>query len=352
MQPIFWRQCVDRCVPTAVWHADAIGTVKKNRLSDIDKLKGLAIFLVVLGHIVARQPPSGNEWYVTLKNTIYLFHMPLFMFLSGLILAYSRKPIESVAGYFAYVRGKFIRLMPAYLLFSLVVFAGKLVAGRFMHVDNSVTSWVAYFDVLTNPLGSYCAYLWYIYVLFIFYALAPVAYYVTRNRIEWLLPACLVVHFVDLPGWFALSSVGEYALVFFLGCLAGEHYGRYSRWIDQYGAWFVTPFLVVMCYAVPWGVPKFVLGLMSIPACHAMMGMRIADGWSLLKTLGAYTFPIYLMNTLCIGVSKGVLLKFATWDGLNFLWFAPVLLAAGIVGPIVIKQQILSRWRLLDRMVA
>lgn len=326
--------------------------VKRNRLNDLDKLKGLAIFLVVLGHIVARQPPAGNDWYVNLKATIYLFHMPLFMFLSGLILAYSRKPIESVTGYLKYAKSKFIRLMPAYLLFSLIVFIGKLTMGRFMHVDNGVTSSISYFDVLTNPLGSYCAYLWYIYVLFLFCLLAPIAYYLTRGKIQWLLPLCLAVHFIELPGWFALSSLGEYGFVFVLGCLAGDHYERYSNWLNQYGALFVTPFLVVLCFAIPWGVPKFAMGLLAIPACHAMMSMRVADGWSILRTLGAYTFPIYLMNTLFIGVSKGVMLKIAPWDGLNFLWFAPLLLGAGIVGPILVKQHLLRYTKTLDRMIA
>ena len=326
--------------------------MKSRRLSDSDKLKGLAIFLVVLGHIVARQPPTGNEWYMRLKDSLYLFHMPLFMFLSGLIVAYSRKPIDSWAAYLGYVKGKFLRLMPAYLLFSLIVFVGKMTMGRVMHVDNGVESWWNYFEVLTNPLGSYCAYLWYIYVLFLFCAIVPIVYRLTREHIEWVLPLCLAVHFLDLPSWFGISSLGEYSLVFFLGCLAGDHYERYSEWIARNGVFFVAPFLVIIYFSVPWGAPKLLMGLLSIPACHAMVGIPAADRWDFLKTLGAYTFPIYLMNTLCIGVTKGVMLKWVSWDGINFLWFAPLLLLAGIWGPILIKQQILSRSQTLNRMIA
>lgn len=320
---------------------------KDNRLGEIDKLKGLAIFLVVLGHIVAREAPQGNDWYVGLKDTIYLFHMPLFMFLSGLILAYARKPIQDLKGYRRYVVGKFYRLMPAYLLFSLVVFVGKMLLGPVMHVDNTAESWWNYFDVLINPLSSYCAYLWYIYVLFIFYAIAPSAYYVTRQRIHYLLPLCLIAHFVELPGYFALSSVGEYAFVFVLGCTAGEHYQAYSKWLEQYGPFFVTPFVVTLFFATAWDVPKFVLGLMAIPACQPLVGMRLADGWNVLKILGYYTFPIYLMNTLFIGVAKGVMFKFASWDGANFFWFAPTLLIAGIVGPIVVSELYARRSQLI-----
>jgi len=326
--------------------------MSKQRLSELDKLKGVAIFLVVVGHIVARQPPEGNEWYVRLKESIYLFHMSLFMFVSGLIVAYSRKPEKNLADYFEFVRRKFFRLMPAYLLFSLIVFLGKLTMGRVIHVDNGVESWVSYFEVITNPLGSYCAYLWYIYVLFLFCVLTPFAYFITRGRIEYFLPFCLALHFVDLPNWFALSSLGEYAFVFCLGCLAGDHYDRYSGLVSKYGALFVTPFIVIAFFAVPWGVPKLLLGLLSIPACHAMVQMPAADRWAVLRTLGAYTFPIYLMNTLCIGVTKGVCLKLTSWDGINFLWFAPLLLVAGILGPILIKQYVFSRSKWLNHIVA
>jgi hypothetical protein len=41
---------------------------------------------------------------------------------------------------------------------------------------------------------------------------------------------------------------------------------------------------------------------------------------------------------------------FGTWDGANFLIFAPVLFAAGLFGPIAVKVLLLSRHRLLDRM--
>ncbi len=323
--------------------------MKDNRLSDIDKLKGLAIFLVVLGHVVAREPPAQNEWFVELVETIYLFHMPLFMFLSGLILAYTRKPILNLNDYGRYVVGKFKRLMPAYLIFSLIVFIGKMCMGRFVHVDNIAPSWFSYFDVIINPLSSYCAYLWYIYVLFLFYAIAPIVYYATRQRIEYLLPICLLLHFVELPGYFGLSSLGEYAFVFFLGCTAGEYYAEYSKFLERYGALFVTPFVIALFFATTWEVPKFVMGLISIPACQALVGIRWVDSWSLLRTLSYYTFPIYLMNTLFIGVTKGVMFKFASWDGVNFIWFAPTLFVAGILGPIIASELYERRRQYLAR---
>ena len=83
-----------------------------------------------------------------------------------------------------------------------------------------------------------------------------------------------------------------------------------------------------------------------------MVRMDVADFWGLFKTLGKYTFPIYLMNTAFIGLSKGVMLQFASWDGMNFLWFAPVLLAAGVAGPILVKRLLIARNQFLNTLIA
>lgn len=51
-----------------------------NRIAYIDRLKGLAIILVVIGHLLK----TGETGM--LYRFIYSFHMPLFMFLSGLVI--------------------------------------------------------------------------------------------------------------------------------------------------------------------------------------------------------------------------------------------------------------------------
>ena len=57
----------------------------KSRIDYIDRLKGMAIFLVVIGHVYRMAFNQGED--ITYK-WISSFHMPLFMFLSGLV-AYS-----------------------------------------------------------------------------------------------------------------------------------------------------------------------------------------------------------------------------------------------------------------------
>lgn len=55
-----------------------------NRNVLYDKIRGIAILLVVLGHSV--QNAYGEKCFnVSLFNIIYSFHMPLFMFISGFV---------------------------------------------------------------------------------------------------------------------------------------------------------------------------------------------------------------------------------------------------------------------------
>jgi hypothetical protein len=63
-----------------------------------------------------------------------------------------------------------------------------------------------------------------------------------------------------------------------------------------------------------------------------------------------FSFVIYLFNTLTIGLTKGVLLKIAPWDGVNFLGFFPILLMSGVIGPVLLKKALLDRFPVLGRL--
>jgi uncharacterized membrane protein YcfT len=49
------------------------------RRLDLDRAKGIAILLVVLGHVSAGPPPAGVEWYEPFRYAVYRFHMPFFL---------------------------------------------------------------------------------------------------------------------------------------------------------------------------------------------------------------------------------------------------------------------------------
>lgn len=64
----------------------------ESRVAALDLAKGTAIVLVVIGHVVSRNNYApGAEWYLDMRALVYLFHMPMFMALSGMALGLSWK---------------------------------------------------------------------------------------------------------------------------------------------------------------------------------------------------------------------------------------------------------------------
>ena len=59
---------------------------KHERIAYFDNVKGILIALVVLGHVIS-PVIATNPYANLLHHTIYLFHMPLFVFTTGLFSA-------------------------------------------------------------------------------------------------------------------------------------------------------------------------------------------------------------------------------------------------------------------------
>lgn len=321
---------------------------KSARWDDIDRGKGLAIVLVVLGHVVAREAPLGAEWYVLLKSTLYGFHMAFFMYLSGFVFAVSYREVNTWAAYGAYVRKRFMRLMPAYFVFALMVWLVKVVAANFMHVDNPATSLADFQKILLTPTTSVASFLWFIYVLFLICALVPLLLRVFRQDIRLALLAAVVLYFLPMPRLFNLDALVEFLPYFLLGCLAMQYRVEYFRILDRFWAIWVSLFVLALVVLDP-ARDKWLLGLVSIPALHALVRVSLIAKRNILVFLGTYSFSIYLMNTLCIGAAKGVVTKYVSWDGANFFWVAPVLFISGLMVPVLVKRLIFSRCQAVDR---
>lgn len=81
------------------------------RIDYIDKLKGFAILFVVMGHVVEKSLTINNTPF----NSFYgSFHMPLFMFLSG-IFAYKSFKSFNTNEYASFFKKKALRILVPFL---------------------------------------------------------------------------------------------------------------------------------------------------------------------------------------------------------------------------------------------
>lgn len=190
--------------------------LKENRRDSLlDIAKGVGILLVVYAHI--NQGLSSK--------VIYMFHMPLFFFLSGAALNYSK--VFSV--------GKKVKsLLQPYLLFSILSFiywtlieyrfrpshSYPIFGGLWSDLDVRLQQLINLFLCIDIPSETflYNAVLWFIPCLFVatliyeqikkhgcgaWGALLCIAFYILFNFLQWNLPFCLNRAFLYVPViWF------------------------------------------------------------------------------------------------------------------------------------------------------
>lgn len=325
--------------------------MSRKRLFELDRAKGLAIFLVVIGHVVARNPPLGNEWYEITKKIIYYFHMPFFMFLSGFIIEYSHKNLSGGREYLTYIKSKFLRLMPAFLIMAIFIYIGKTIASHFIHVDNfKYDNLLGLLDILLYPAQSTASSLWYIYVLFLYYLIFPLIQRVMRIQFLWLIVGVgLFLIRDELPSLFTINRLAEFMLFIMIGVWIARNYVAFVKIRNQFGWLWLAGFVISIIFSSYIVEPKLILGLLSIPALMFLIELPVIKSSKTLMLWGRYVFIIYLLNTIIVGLVKGIGLKFFPWDGLNFIPYFILLTISGLYLPILIKKYFISRFLMLDK---
>ncbi len=342
----------------------SVSPAPAGRMADIDRAKGLAILLVVFGHLVARQDPAGVGWYEPLRILVYLFHMPFFMYLSGYVVFRSGTARTPPADWPPLARRRAERLLLPFLLFGLVILAGKFAAAWLVTVDNLPPDvWHGLRALIWDTGASPATSVWYLGVLFVYSLATPLL--VRSGRFLWVIALALFA--LPAPPILYADRICAYFVFFVAGGMAADARQRWLDGIDRWrwlsGACFAALLAAVAAGLFPvdfnagtrsGGYKALMLAasLLAIPAIHGLVRAAPRAGSRVLLWLGGASFAIYLLNTICIGVAKGVLLRLVNWDGANFLPFAVALMAAGTLGPVLVRRLLFRRVRALDRLTA
>lgn len=125
----------------------------KQRLDYLDLLKGIAIFLMVMGHFLAwniKSDGSGMSSCMLIKNLIYSFHMPLFFFISGYLIDMKNKVWTSSLVINVFKKRFLTLIVPglttmfvSHLLFSGWYFEWFLRAMFVVMVSFSMVKWIS-----------------------------------------------------------------------------------------------------------------------------------------------------------------------------------------------------------------
>lgn len=197
----------------------------KKRIVWISILQGLAMLLVVIGHVDLNGQEQDASFPIAgcLHRIIYSFHMPLFMFLSGYLFFLTK--ISKSLGCITVMKNKIIRLYIPFIFFTLMTYILKSVFSSYM---KNPSSWdIDYFLSVfvyykANPLGE----MWFIVALLILMTLYPLYLYCSRSKYHEfsLLIIFFIINISNINcDYFFMSQVFYMGFFFYSGVLSCKY---------------------------------------------------------------------------------------------------------------------------------
>lgn len=320
--------------------------MQKTRELWVDYTKVFACILVVIGHLLQGLNKANIEWnenlYNYINNFIYVFHMPLFMCLSGYLYEKYTK-IGSWKEYFKFIKKKLINLGVPYFIFYI---AFVLINMLFASSVNSPRGIDDILNILTNPMPPF----WFLYALFFIFLIIPLLEKLLKNSTYVILILAIILHIGNIfveTGIYAIDIVCEYLVYFYLGAIISKKL-QAKEFSTNY-----TIILGILFVALTLGycylkinsilnesildVLKFILAIygtfISI-AIFRKLTVYLKNNY-IINKIAKNTFPIYLMHTIFSAGMRIVLLKIGIT---NFYIHVILGLVLGIIGPIIVAE--------------
>lgn len=271
-------------------------------MKELNVLKFYGILLVVLGHVTAVYCPGHvittavpSDLLRAVKEVIYTFHMPLFIFASGCIFAYQLEVKKKQMTFLSLLANKAKRLMIPFFAFALLtVWPTMVLLGFRDPVHYLIDGFILAFDP---------RHLWFVYALFLIFLL----FYVLRR-------ACLRLR---LPVW----AIAVVALLLY--CFPLDIAYFQAKNVQTYLVWFTLGYLftlykpvakyvalVALCTTVlgvltegvlPSPIASLAYAITGIAACYVLSvhTMRV-EQTRLYRWVAPNSFGVYLFHGMII----------------------------------------------------
>lgn len=235
----------------------------------LDVLKGAAILLVVVGHVVQSRSPNFDNNIVF--KSIYMFHMPLFFFVCGMV--YALKPFSlTYQGLIRSVVRRSHRLLVPFLCWYSI---------QYMFDTSGVSLLTYLFNLYKSPDHG----LWFLWVLFVISVLSDIGKFVARFvRISpfliWILLA-LVTYHVSIRHHYLGFNLVAIEIPFFI---MGVWYKRYG---DMFGRlWVIVGTACILLFPI---------AVHYWSRLHpSQIGLDVQAAYSLPMNWILYTFYLYI----------------------------------------------------------
>jgi fucose 4-O-acetylase-like acetyltransferase len=275
-------------------HESVSKPATNTRVGWVDAARGFGICLVVFGHVLRGLNGAGistGAWVQYTDNWLYSFHMPLFVFLSGLFA-----PRLLKLGALDFIRDRAATIVYPYVLWSALL---VMTQRAFSDAVNAPTSLTSLARIAWEPISLF----WFLYALLIHSS----AYWLAiKARIPlWALfifASVMAMLSDKITGWKILDTSLNLFIFFVSGAAAGQfilarpHSSALKAWVA-----LVLGFAIVSLGCTLAIEPiEALVAFAGIAASLGLAHLISAGPWSgsalLLTFLGKRTLQIYLSH--------------------------------------------------------
>lgn len=295
--------------------------VTSKRIYELDWLKAVCIILMVMFHLV-----YVEQQFPAVKHVVYVFHMPVFLVISGLLMK-KRRPLREMAFGMAALAVPYFVMESAYIIAASVLPINE-------HIDNlTLLGFVE--RLFVHPIGPY----WFIHTLIILTLLNYVCAKVCQHWHLWRF-----VHYILFTGVaFLLSLTGLVSLVLALYYLAGvvvrDEMRSYTK--AFYPSYFAVAAALVMVMVLHDGMEKEnffgilfnIVVIDSLLVVYRFLPEKVRGAFLF---IGRNTLPILLFSPLFTLLAK-YYQPTSLHSPLSTLLFLVIATASGVYGSIAIK---------------
>ena len=315
--------------------------------------KGIGILFVVIGHF---HPKSSPTYWPEFYRIIYSFHMPLFFILSGYLYNYRKY------SYYSLIKAKTRRLLYPFISIALVFFLIKCLAGSVVTLDRPV-SINSIYALLVDPINSYMPILWFVYALFLVFAIYPLVRVIMNNHLMLLLFIAINAVFGND---YLIINEAMYNMPFFvIGVILRENLELFKMSIGaNYRYAFVSFVLFSLVYIIyilaniqigGEYLFRFFLGvtgaLLVINASHTISSFSNSKIKGVMVEIGYYSMTIYLFHTLFVSTVRIGFLQVFQDVYIPFELIAFVAVLSGIVFPLLLEKKVLRKFWITKKFV-
>lgn len=301
----------------------------------ISFLQSFGIILVVLGHT------NNTEGTFYLRDLIYTFHMPLFVFISGYLLKFTNPNLNEI-NLKEFVKKKIKRLLIPYVVISTLAYIPKFILNKFA-VRPVQFSLKSYIEGLVFPWDNPIIFFWFLPTIFLIMLVFIFLNKMMKNKIEYIVIISLFFNLISIYfnniKFLNISGVLNYLLFFTLGIFYCNKEEKINGYLNKYNFIFLILSFISLNINLYYPLNKYKIGYIIIATSGILMSLILEQiyrnlRYNFLDHLNGRSFSIYLLSWFPQVFVRIVGYQLLGW---SMIIVVPISFVLGVYIPVIVN---------------